>query len=176
MVVMIAVGAEIVIELPVGMDDLADDPAACKFIKIAVNGGEADAAEMFLEALADLFRAHIGAGARQEIEYCQPFRRYLEPKLLQHLGVIMGHWEVIYLGKEIAKWKPFRFSIVAVFLSLSRGNGERFVRFGMPLPTGDGAREGERRGMGSVYDAREIYCDAMAKQKAPDARLAKAEE
>jgi len=62
MVVMIAVRTEIVVELPVRMDDLADYPSSRKFIQIAVNSRKAYTGELLLQLLADLFGADVGAG------------------------------------------------------------------------------------------------------------------
>jgi hypothetical protein len=91
--VMIAVRTEIVVELPVRMDDLADQASGRKFIQIAVNGGEANAGKLLLKLLAHLFGAYVGAGPGQEIEDGHPLRGDLELQFLQHQGVIMGHKE-----------------------------------------------------------------------------------
>jgi len=112
MVVMITVRAEIVIKLPVRMDDFADDPSRSKFIQIAVNSRKAYAGKVLPQVLADLFRAYLGFAPRQEIEDGQPFRRYLEPEIFQHQGVIMEHEGGYFLCWECitgTKWKPFRF-------------------------------------------------------------------
>jgi hypothetical protein len=91
MVMMIRIGAKVVIELPVWMDDLADHTAVCQLLQITVDGGKPKASEVLLEVQADLLRADIGARGCHIIEDCQPLRGDLEPEFPQNAGEIMGH-------------------------------------------------------------------------------------
>jgi hypothetical protein len=99
MVVMLAVQAEIVIELPVRVYDLADDPSHCQFIEISVNSREAYPCKAFPQILVDFFRAYVTTGTREEIKDSQALGGDLELKLFQHHRVIMVHGGGFFLSE-----------------------------------------------------------------------------
>lgn len=54
-----AVGAEVVVQLAVRVDYLRDHPHSGQFFQIAVDSGKADAAERLLQLLPHFFRAGV---------------------------------------------------------------------------------------------------------------------
>jgi len=89
---MIAIGAEVVIKLAVGVEDLADHPLGREFFEVAIDRRQPDlacCAQLYLSL--HLLGAEVGPGGEHDIEDRQPLRRDLELQAFKELREIIRH-------------------------------------------------------------------------------------
>jgi hypothetical protein len=86
-VMMVLVGAVEIIELPVRVKHFGDDATGGKLFQIAVNCGEADPVELFLELEPDFIGTYIGWFLGQQVQDSKPLGSGFQIEPLEGMAV-----------------------------------------------------------------------------------------